>query len=56
MNIICRTCLCNECNENRLNKTGGKCELCSDCENEDAGKTACPINKYHDDYGEGQGN
>jgi len=55
MNSICKSCLCNEYNENRLNKCGGKCEFCSRGKCEDTAQTICQINKYHDDYGEGQG-
>ena len=52
---MCDDCLCDECNENILNEKGGQCNLCNICTAGDDAKTICPINKYHDDYGDGQG-
>jgi len=48
----CDSCICNDCNENCKNV--GECEICSSCKEKPI--MICPINKYRDDYGEGQGN
>ena len=51
-NADCENCLCGECNENIDN--GGGCSGCATCNG--ISKSICPTNKYHDDYGNGQGN
>lgn len=50
-NVNCESCLCKECNENIDN--GGSCSGCSTCNGNP--KNTCPINKFHNDYGDGQG-
>lgn len=46
--VDCESCLCSACNENIDN--GGKCSGCATCNG--TPKSICPINKYHDDYGD----
>lgn len=51
-NADCESCLCEGCNSNLEN--GGDCSGCATCDGKP--KWRCPLNKYHDDYGDGQGN
>jgi hypothetical protein len=47
----CESCLCDGCNEN-VDKDGN-CSGCATCNG--IAKSICPISKYRDDYGDGQG-
>lgn len=46
----CNSCLCDDCNENV--GSGGGCSGCATCNGKP--NNVCPINKYHNDYGDGQ--